>query len=77
MFVLLLRTAGDKFQGIKRKVLELAYLVPVNKAEGELTATAQRSAAFGCQWDAADPTAARRQAASGTCGLGVRRDRDR
>ena len=46
MFVLILPpAAGDELQGIKRGVVELADLVLVNKADGELTAAAHRSAA--------------------------------
>ena len=37
--------AGDELQGIKRGVVELADLVLVNKADGELAAAARRSAA--------------------------------
>ena len=37
--------AGDELQGIKRGVVELADLVLVNKADGELAAAAHRSAA--------------------------------
>jgi LAO/AO transport system kinase len=45
-FVLILApAAGDELQGIKRGVVELADLVLVNKADGELAAAAQRSAA--------------------------------
>ena len=46
MFVLVLPpAAGDELQGIKRGVVELADLVIVNKADGELAAAAQRTAA--------------------------------
>lgn len=46
MFVLLLAPAsGDEMQGIKRGIVELADLVLVNKTDGELAATAQRTAA--------------------------------
>jgi LAO/AO transport system kinase len=46
MFVLILPPAsGDELQGIKRGVVELADLVLVNKADGELAAAAHRSAA--------------------------------
>jgi LAO/AO transport system kinase len=45
-FVLILApAAGDELQGIKRGIVELADLVLVNKADGELAAAAQRSAA--------------------------------
>jgi LAO/AO transport system kinase len=45
MFVLILApAAGDQLQGIKRGMVELADLVLVNKADGELAAAAQRSA---------------------------------
>jgi LAO/AO transport system kinase len=37
--------AGDELQGIKRGVVELADLVLVNKADGELAAAAHRSTA--------------------------------
>ena len=44
MFVLILPPAGgDELQGIKRGVIELADLVLVNKADGELAAAAHRS----------------------------------
>jgi LAO/AO transport system kinase len=46
MFVLILPpAAGDELQGIKRGVIELADLVLVNKADGELAAAARRSVA--------------------------------
>ncbi|MCG8354586.1 MAG: methylmalonyl Co-A mutase-associated GTPase MeaB [Kiloniellales bacterium] len=46
MFVLLLLpSGGDELQGIKRGVMELADLVVVNKADGELVAAAGRAAA--------------------------------
>ena len=37
--------AGDELQGIKRGIVELADLVLVNKADGELAEAAQRTAA--------------------------------
>jgi LAO/AO transport system kinase len=46
MFVLILPPAGgDELQGIKRGVIELADLILVNKADGELAAAAHRSVA--------------------------------
>jgi LAO/AO transport system kinase len=46
MFVLILPpAAGDELQGIKRGIVELADLVLVNKADGELAAAAHRTAA--------------------------------
>jgi GTPase len=46
MFILLLAPAGgDELQGIKRGVMELADLLVVNKADGDLAAAAQRTAA--------------------------------
>jgi LAO/AO transport system kinase len=46
MFVLILPPAGgDELQGIKRGVFELADLVLVNKADGELAAAARRAVA--------------------------------
>jgi LAO/AO transport system kinase len=46
MFILILPPAGgDELQGIKRGVVELADLVLVNKADGELTSMARRTAA--------------------------------
>ena len=46
MFVLILPpAAGDELQGMKRGIVELADLVLVNKADGELLATRNRSAA--------------------------------
>jgi LAO/AO transport system kinase len=46
MLVLLLPPAGgDELQGIKRGIVELADLVLVNKADGELAAAAHRTAA--------------------------------
>ena len=46
MFVLIQPpAAGDELQGVKRGVIELADLVLVNKADGELAAAARRSAA--------------------------------
>jgi LAO/AO transport system kinase len=43
--VLLLPAGGDDLQGIKRGVIELADLIAVNKADGDLKAAAQRAAA--------------------------------
>jgi LAO/AO transport system kinase len=43
--VLLLPGGGDDLQGIKRGVIELADLIVVNKADGDLKAAAARSAA--------------------------------
>jgi LAO/AO transport system kinase len=46
MFVLLmLPGGGDELQGIKKGVVELADLILVNKADGELAAAAQRAVA--------------------------------
>ncbi len=46
MFVLILApAAGDELQGIKRGIVELADLILVNKADGELAEAAQRTAA--------------------------------
>ena len=46
LFVLLLPpTGGDELQGIKRGIVELADMVLVNKADGELEASAGRTAA--------------------------------
>lgn len=46
MFVLILPpAAGDELQGLKRGIIELADLVLVNKADGELLDHANRSAA--------------------------------
>ncbi len=46
MFLLLLLPAGgDDLQGIKRGIMELADLIIVNKADGDLQAAAQRTAA--------------------------------
>lgn len=46
IFVLVLPpAAGDELQGLKRGIVELADLVLVNKADGELLAAAQRTAA--------------------------------
>ncbi len=45
VIVLLLPAGGDDLQGIKRGVIELADLIVVNKADGDLKATAKRSAA--------------------------------
>ncbi len=46
MFVLLLLPgAGDELQGIKRGIVELADLILINKADGDLQALAGRSAA--------------------------------
>lgn len=43
--LLLLPGGGDELQGIKRGIVELADLIVVNKADGDLAALAQRSAA--------------------------------
>jgi LAO/AO transport system kinase len=46
MFLLLLSPAGgDDLQGVKRGVMELADLLIVNKADGDLAAAAERTAA--------------------------------
>ena len=46
MFLLILPpTAGDELQGIKRGIVELADLVLINKADGELEEHARRAAA--------------------------------
>jgi LAO/AO transport system kinase len=46
MFLLLLQPgAGDELQGIKRGIVELADLILVNKADGEMAASAGRTAA--------------------------------
>src|SRR5690606_20081526 len=46
MFVLLLMPGGgDELQGIKRGIVELADLLLINKADGELAAVAGRTAA--------------------------------
>ncbi len=46
VFVLLLAPgAGDELQGVKRGIVELADLVVVNKADGDLLAAAQHTAA--------------------------------
>ena len=46
MFLLILPpAAGDELQGIKRGIIELADLVLVNKADGELLDHANRAAA--------------------------------
>ena len=46
MFLLLLQPGGgDELQGIKRGIMERADLVLVNKCDGELAVTANRSAA--------------------------------
>jgi len=46
MFLLLLLPGGgDDLQGIKRGIVELADLILINKADGELAATARHSAA--------------------------------
>jgi GTPase len=45
MFLLmLLPGGGDELQGIKRGIMELADMVIVNKADGDMTATARHSA---------------------------------
>ena len=46
LFVLLLLPGGgDELQGIKRGIVELADLIVVNKADGEMAAAAERAAA--------------------------------
>lgn len=46
VFLLLLQPgSGDELQGIKRGIIELADIVAVNKADGELEAAARRTAA--------------------------------
>ena len=46
IFVLLLAPAGgDELQGVKRGIMEIADLILVNKADGDLKATATRTVA--------------------------------
>ena len=46
LFVLLLAPAGgDELQGVKRGIMEIADIILVNKADGDLKATATRTAA--------------------------------
>jgi LAO/AO transport system kinase len=45
LVLLLLPGGGDELQGIKRGIVELADLILVNKADGEMTDAAQRAAA--------------------------------
>ena len=46
VFMLLLAPAGgDELQGIKRGIMELADIIVINKADGDLKATASRAAA--------------------------------
>lgn len=46
LFLLLMAPAGgDELQGVKRGIMEIADLIVVNKADGELKSTAQRTAA--------------------------------
>jgi len=46
LFVLLLAPAGgDELQGVKRGIMEIADLILVNKADGELAAAARRTCA--------------------------------
>ena len=46
LFLLLLQPgAGDELQGLKRGIVELAELIVVNKADGDLAAAATRAAA--------------------------------
>lgn len=46
LFVLLLAPAGgDELQGVKRGIMEMADLILVNKADGDLRATAMRTVA--------------------------------
>ncbi|WP_055082950.1 methylmalonyl Co-A mutase-associated GTPase MeaB [Jannaschia donghaensis] len=46
LFVLLLAPAGgDELQGVKRGIMEIADLILVNKADGELKSTARRTVA--------------------------------
>lgn len=46
LFVLLLAPAGgDELQGVKRGIMEMADLILVNKADGDLAAAAQRTRA--------------------------------
>ncbi|MFC7703972.1 methylmalonyl Co-A mutase-associated GTPase MeaB [Plastorhodobacter daqingensis] len=46
LFVLLLAPAGgDELQGVKRGIMEIADIILVNKADGELKAAAQRTCA--------------------------------
>lgn len=46
LFILLLAPAGgDELQGVKRGIMEMADLVLINKADGELLSTARRTVA--------------------------------
>ncbi len=45
LFLLLLPGGGDELQGLKRGIVELADILAINKADGELEAAAGRAAA--------------------------------
>ena len=69
MFVLILPpAAGDELQGLKRGIIELADLVLVNKADGELLDHANRAAA-----DYANALRLIRAGGAGMGGAGARR----
>ena len=78
MFVLILPpAAGDELQGIKRGIIELADLILVNKADGDLRDHADARRRRIRQRDASDPPGARRMAGRGARGLGPDRQRHR
>ena len=67
LFLLLLAPGGgDELQGVKRGIVELADLVVVNKADGDLAAAARHTAADYAR--ALHLVAARRTAAMGAAG---------
>ena len=73
LFVLLLAPAGgDELQGVKRGIMEMADLILINKADGDLRATATRTCAdyAGALRLAAQAAAGPRWLSQGAHGLG-------
>ncbi|MDJ0608790.1 MAG: methylmalonyl Co-A mutase-associated GTPase MeaB [Kiloniellales bacterium] len=66
--LLLLPSGGDELQGLKRGIMELAELIVVNKADGDLAAAARRTAAeYHAALGLLRPTDPRWQTAVMTC----------
>ena len=75
--VLVAPGAGDELQGIKRGIMELADLVVVNKADGDLAAAATATASDYASGAASRPPAHRVVVTTGADVLGAARPGDR
>ena len=75
--VLVAPGGGDELQGLKRGIMELADLVVVNKADGELANAARHTAGDYAERAASRPSTDRRVDTSGAAVLGAARNRHR